>query len=213
MDFNYILNQPAFVIHINEISPERKPFFESNITNAGFKNMIIFEGINLSKKDVLQNCLEEFKIKLHKDLNNGQKGCLFSHLKLLTYIIKNKILVSTIFEDDVHFHPEWHNLASHYFKNTPNNFDIIFIGNQIDECKTSNNIPIINNCSTFCTHAYIITLEGAKKLLQYLLYWDYYKKECEEYVGHPLTGLFCIDIMIKNIQDRMNKNKLKKTIH
>ena len=66
MDFEYLLIQPAFVIHINELCPERKPFFESNIINAGFKNMIIFEGVNLSKEKILDNSLKEFKNEVNK---------------------------------------------------------------------------------------------------------------------------------------------------
>jgi hypothetical protein len=214
MDFINILNQPAFVIHIEEYSPDRKDFFSKNIKEAGYKNMIIFEGVKAKNNDDLNNCIKEFgNVKLHKDLCNGQKGCLFSHLKLYKHIISNNIPICTIFEDDVCFHPNWQTLSSNYYNNTPKNFDIIFIGNQLDECKHNIKVPAINTCSSFCTHAYIITLNGAKKLLTYLLNWDYNTKYNENYVGRPLTGLFCIDVMIKNIQDRMNKKLLKKTIN
>jgi len=213
MDFNFILNQPAFVVHIQEYSPERTNYFKKNITEAGYTDMRIFEGVKAKDPNILNECINEFgNIKLHEYLGAGQKGCLFSHLKLYKYIISNNIHVCTIFEDDVHFHPNWNMLAPNYYKNTPNNFDILFIGNQLDECKNKNQIPIINTLSTFCTHAYIITLQGAKKLLNYLLNWDYNTKDSEKYVGHPLTGLFCIDIMIKNIQDRMNQRKLRRNI-
>ena len=214
MNFNYILNQPSFVIHIEEYSPERTEFFKKTIKEAGYTDMRIFEGVKAKNPDELNKCINEFgNVKLHEYLGAGQKGCLFSHLKLYKHIISNNIQICTVFEDDVHFHPNWDKLAFNYYNNTPKNFDIIFIGNQLDECKNVNKIPIINTLSTFCTHAYIITLEGAKKLLTYLLKWDYFTKDSEIYVGHPLTGLFCIDIMIKNIQDRMNKGKLKKTIN
>ena len=213
MNFNTIINKPVFVIHIEELSPDRTNFFKQNISNAGYTDITIFEGVNASNPDTLNDCIKEFgNVNLHKDLGGGQKGCLFSHLKLYKHIIKNNIPICTVFEDDVHFHPDWKNLARNYYNNTPKNYDILFIGNQIDECRNNNNIPTINNCSTFCTHAYIITLEGAKKILTYLLNWDYYKENIQKYVGHPLTGLFCIDIMIKNIQDRMNSAQLKKNI-
>ena len=213
MILNYILNQPAFVIHIEELSPERKPFFSKNIKEAGYRDMRIFEGVKAKEKKILEGCIREFdNIKLHKDLGNGQKGCLFSHLKLYKHIIENNISICTIFEDDVHFHPNWKILAPNYLKNTPKNFDIIFIGNQLDECKNINNIKPINTLSCFCTHAYIITLEGAKKLLTYLLKWDYHNA-LRDGDNNPLTGLFCIDIMIKNIQERMNNGELKKYIN
>jgi len=214
MNFNYVLNQPAFVVHIEELSPERRDFFTNNIINAGYTDMKVFQGVNANDNIQLENCIKEFQnVNLHKDLGNGQKGCLFSHLKLYKHIITNKIPICTIFEDDVHFHPDWKKLSSKYYDNTPKNFDIIFIGNQLDECKNNINVPLINTLSTFCTHAYIITYQGAQKLLKYLLNWDYNSKDSAKYVGHPLTGLFCIDIMIKNIQDRMNNQKLKKYIN
>ncbi len=215
MNFDFILNQPAFVIHIEELSPERKDFFTENIKNAGFKDMRIFKGVMAKDNKVLRDTIEEFNnINFHKDMSLGAIGCLLSHLKIYKHIIQNKIQVCTIFEDDVHFHPNWSELAFKYYENTPKNFDLIFMGNQIDECITTpKKVQAINNCSAFCLHAYIITYQGAQKLLKYLLHWDYNTPDSEKYVGHPLTGLFAIDIMIKNIQDRMNKKKLKKTIY
>jgi len=213
MDFNYILNQPAFVIHIEEYSPDRTSFFTKNIQDAGYTNMQIFEGVKAKNNDELDKCISEFgNIKLHKDLGAGQKGCLLSHLKLYRHIISNNIQICTVFEDDVHFHPDWKNLSNKYYNNTPKNFDIILMGNQLDECKANNNIPLINKCCTFCTHAYIITIEGAKKLLTFLLKWDYHKA-LKDGNNEALTGLFCIDVMIKNIQERMNKGSLKKYIN
>jgi glycosyl transferase family 25 len=210
MEFNNILNLPAFVIHIPELSPERTEFFKKNIYDAGFKNLIIFNGVNSrNNAEIEKITLNYNNMKFHKDLSLGQIGCFLSHLKLYNHIIRNNIQFATIFEDDVYFHPKWHQLAPDYYKNTPKDFDILFIGNQIEKCANPNNrVPLINTESTFCTHAYIITYEGAKKLVNLLVNWDYYTKENEEYVGHPLTGLFAIDIMIKNIQDRINDRKL-----
>jgi GR25 family glycosyltransferase involved in LPS biosynthesis len=208
MDFNFILKQPAFVIHINELAPERKDFFTKNITEAGYNNMQIFEGVNLSKNKIGE---EYANIKWDNYMSNGTKGCLLSHIMLYKYIISNNIQICTIFEDDIHFHPDYKILAPKYYNNTPKNFEIIFIGNQIDECCNINNILPINKCSHFCSHAYIITINAAKKLLNYILTWDYWTKENQLYVGRtePLLGLFPIDIIIKNIQDRIIKKTLK----
>ena len=139
--------------------------------NAGFTNVSIFNAVNGSDPLAFDEMKTLFpNIKIDKEPNAGQRGCLFSHLKLLKYIIDNNILISTIFEDDVAFHPKWKEIAPKYFLNTPKNFDIIFIGNQIDNPRK---FPKINVSSCFCTHAYIITLQGAKRLLHSLLNWDY----------------------------------------
>jgi GR25 family glycosyltransferase involved in LPS biosynthesis len=213
MNFYNLLNKPAFVIHVNELSPERSDFFTNNIKNAGYTDMRIFKGVNARNKDELNMTFKNFNNpKIHKDLSKGQIGCLFSHLKLYQYIISNNIDICTIFEDDVHFHPDWNIIAPKFYEYTPKNFDIIFIGNQIDECIEKNNtISKINTKACFCTHAYVITLNGAKKMLTYLLNWDY-DKALKDGNNEALTGLFAIDIMIKNIQERMTSGNLKKKI-
>lgn len=199
-----IYNSPAFVIHLTNKCPERKGFFTKNIQDAGFTNMIIFEGVDASEPTILMDTMKKFpKLKFDKELTKGQIGCCLSHFKLLLHIIENKISLSTIFEDDVLFHPDWKILSEKYYYHTPKNFDILFIGNQINPKNNK-----ICNASTFCTHAYVVTLQGAKKLLSSLLCWDYYNFNKFQ-PGYDLCGLYNIDIMIKNIQDRILKKKLR----
>jgi len=199
-----ILNKPAFVIHLKNKSPERRDFFTKNITNAGFKDMIIFEGVDASNPNILEETMKQFpKIKFDRELSKGQIGCCLSHFKVLLHIIQNNIDIATILEDDVHFHPNWNILSHRYYEHTPKNFDIIFIGNQINPKK-----PKISNSPTFCTHAYIVTLLGAKRLLRALLTWDYQNFKYYQ-PGWDLVGLYNIDIMIKNIQDRIITKKIK----
>jgi GR25 family glycosyltransferase involved in LPS biosynthesis len=199
-----ILNKPAFVIHLKNKSPEREAFFTKNILNAGFKDMNVFEAVDASDPGILQEIMSIFpKIKFDKELSRGQIGCCLSHFKVLLHIIQNNIDIATIFEDDVHFHPNWSVLSERYYQNTPKNFDVIFIGNQI-----SPKNPKISTSSTFCTHAYIVTLSGAKRLLRALLTWDYQNFKYYQ-PGWDLIGLYNIDIMIKNIQDRTLTKKIK----
>jgi GR25 family glycosyltransferase involved in LPS biosynthesis len=199
-----ILNKPAFVIHLKNKSPEREAFFTKNILNAGFKDMNVFEAVDASDPGILQEIMSIFpKIKFDKELSRGQIGCCLSHFKVLLHIIQNNIDIATIFEDDVHFHPNWSVLSERYYHHTPKNFDVIFIGNQI-----SPKNPKISTSSTFCTHAYVVTLEGAKRLLRALLTWDYQNFKYYQ-PGWDLIGLYNIDIMIKNIQDRTLTKKIK----
>jgi GR25 family glycosyltransferase involved in LPS biosynthesis len=198
-----VLNKPAFVIHLKNKSQERQHFFTKNINNAGFKDMNIFEAVDASDPSILEETMKQFpKIKFDKELSKGQIGCCLSHFKVLLHIIQNNIDIATIFEDDVHFHPNWSVLSERYYNHTPKNFDVIFIGNQINPKN-----PKISNSSTFCTHAYIVTLLGAKRLLRALLTWDYQNFKYYQ-PGRDLIGLYTIDIMIKNIQE---KTLLKKT--
>jgi len=72
--------------------------------------------------------------------------------------------------------------------------------------KYNSNISEITNESVWCTHAYIITYNGAKKLLNSLLNWDY-RNFIHNSRGNTLNGLYIIDIMIKDIQNKSLKNK------
>jgi GR25 family glycosyltransferase involved in LPS biosynthesis len=80
-------------------------------------------------------------------------------------MIDNNIPYMTIFEDDILFHHLWDTLAPSYFKKTPTDYDILYIGSQIQgESKYH-----IDQVPVYCTHAYIITLEGAKKLYDLII--------------------------------------------
>jgi hypothetical protein len=197
-----ILNYPAFVIHVSSICPERKPFFMKNISEAGFTDIRIYEGVVGSDIVSKTNALLKFNnLAFDNEISPGSIGCILSHFTLLKHIIDNNIQCCTIFEDDVWFHKDWKTLSNEYYSETPSDFDILFIGNGLDSCRfTPETTPKITRESCWCTHAYIVTLNGAKKFLNALLNWDY-KNFNHASRGKTLVGLYAIDIMIKNMQD------------
>lgn len=203
-----IFECPAFVIHLQSCA-NRKQFFMKNITAAGFKDIRIFDGVNGKDIHSRINAILKFdNLVFDTEVTEGSTGCVLSHLCLLKHIIDNNIEIATIFEDDVWFHPEWKFLSNEYYSETPSDFDVLFIGNGLDSCRVSpETTPKITTESCWCTHAYIIKLEGAKKLLSALLNWDY-KNFNHAMRGKTLSGLYCIDIMIKDTQN----NILNKTI-
>ena len=186
---------------------------ENNVKNSGYKNVIMFKGVNGKNEEEVKLALKLFNNpKYDRWCSKGNIGCNLSMLKVFLTIVQNKIPIATIFEDDVLFHSEWNRLAPEYYKNTPNNFDIIYMGNQIDECKYENNVPRINNRSCFCMHALIVSYKGAKKMLQLILNWDYNSKYATECMGRLVDGITNCDIILKNYQDRILKNELKNDI-
>ena len=199
MDFNkYLEKNPAFVIHVPELCPDRLELCKSRIVNAGYKNIIIFNGVNSSKQEETDDAMKLFPRLPGFDENTslGQIGCTLSHLKVLRHIVDNDIESATIFEDDVLFHPNWKILSKRYYYHTPKNYDMIYIGNQINTESDK-----INTEPAFCTHAYIVTLLGARKLLNCIIQWDYYNQ--------GLTGLHTIDIILIDIQKRVKEKKLR----
>jgi len=199
MDFNkYLDNNPAFVIHVPELCPDRLKLCKSRIVNAGYKNIIIFNGVNSSKQEETDEAMKLFPRLpgFDENTNLGQLGCTLSHLKVLRHIVDNNIEAATIFEDDAMFHPNWEILSKRYYYHTPKNYDMIYMGNQMNTESDK-----INTEPTFCLHAYIVTLLGARKLLNCIIRWDYYDQ--------GFTGLVIVDVILIDIQKRVKEEKLR----
>ena len=135
MEFNkYIENNPAFIIHVSELCGERIEICKTRVENAGYKNIVLFNGVNSSKQEEIDEAMKLFPRLpgFDKDETPGKLGCTLSHLKVLRHIIDNNIERATIFEDDVIFHPNWDILSKRYYYHTPKNYDMIYMGNQIN---------------------------------------------------------------------------------
>jgi len=207
-----VLSAPAFVIHLPR-STERLDFFTKNIANAGFTDMRIFEGVDGRDVNARSDAMLLFNAPpIDLEMSYGQIGCLFSHLKVLKTIVDNNIPIATVFEDDAHFHPEWNTLSEIYWKLTPSDFDILFIGNGIDSCRTISDPSTIQEITTegaWCTHAYVITRKGAEKVMNAILNWDYTAFNHGSR-GNTLTGLYAIDIMLINLEHRALLGQIEK---
>ena len=158
MNFETLQNLPAFIINVPELSHERGEVSYENVKKAGYKNIILFKGVNGKNENEVKEALNLFNnTKFDFWCSKGNIGCNLSMLKILLTIINDNIEYSTIFEDDIIFHDDWDRLAKEFYKNTPKNYDIIYMGNQIDECIFYNNVPRINRKSCFCMHAIIVS--------------------------------------------------------
>ena len=214
IDFNSIQNDyPAFIIHVPELAPVRTEYCLNNVKTAGYKNPILFKGVNGKNESEVKEALNLFNNpKYDRWCSRGNIGCNLSMLKVFLTIVQNKIPIATIFEDDVLFHSDWNNLAPEYYKYTPKDFDIIYMGNQIDECKIENTVPRINKKSCFCMHALLVSYKGAVRALQLILGWDYNSDYAKECMGRDADGLTNCDIILKNYQDRIISGKINKNI-
>jgi GR25 family glycosyltransferase involved in LPS biosynthesis len=165
--------------------------------------MNIFKGVNGRNMEEVESAKQLFgNPSIFHELSNGQIGCMFSHFKLWKHIIDNNIEIAIIFEDDVHFHPDWSKISPIYFSETPNDFDVIFIGNQIGNYNTS----LVTNQACYCTHAYVVTLNGAKHLLDSCLNW---RSDLFYHPVYKIEGLYAIDIIIKHTQNLINQKKIE----
>ena len=95
-------------------------------------------------------------------------GCGLSHIKLWQKIVNENIELSLILEDDFVFYDDFNNLLL----NIPNNYDMI----HLSSCIFHNKYLKLYNINDYFykqlfivqTLSYIITLDGAKKLLKYI---------------------------------------------
>lgn len=169
--WDQILNSPTFIINL-ERRPDRFAIVKQRIIEAGYTDVNRLNAIDAKTC----NFAEEWKVygsprfsgKDPKFLTElGRQGCTLSWLKILTHIIDQKIPYTNIFEDDVLFHKDFKTLAKLYWDKTPQNFDFIYIGNEINN-KT--NLQEIVSEPTNCLHALLFTLQGAIKLKNLILF-------------------------------------------
>lgn len=114
-------------------------------------------------------------------------------MDLLYHIVRLRIPLACIFEDDIVVHSRWHSLAPQYMALTPRDWEVIFIGNQPDAAAP--NGSRVATQPVFCRHAYAITLSGATKMLQAFKTWT-----TQSPWGRQLGCLHKGDIMLKDLQ-------------
>ncbi|WP_428462800.1 glycosyltransferase family 25 protein [Photobacterium kagoshimensis] len=112
-------------------------------------------------------------------MNKGEYACAFSHVKAYEYIVKNNIDKAIILEDDIIINSEFKNIILKLADITPNSMELTYlyhgkakswpwrkkIGHNF---KLARYIPQSETSKRLIIYAaaYILTLSGAKKLLQ-----------------------------------------------
>ncbi len=126
----------------------------------GFTNIRRFDAI-----DGL-NTPKEFFDDLHIFHGTpGQKGCAASHLILWKTFLEEPSGREFLFvcEDDNVPHVDFATLFPLYWQETKEDFDLLLVGNLLAEPA---NEDLIVQIPAWCTHAYIISKKGAKKLVE-----------------------------------------------
>jgi len=118
--------------------------------------------------------------------NLGELGCAMSHRAVWTDVVRNKYKRVLVLEDDVVLEGDFLKNFSQIMKNLPDDFDVFFldIASFLQENTTYFISPFfwlskfLNSSSSYCakikssntnlwgSHAYIVTCDSAKKLLQ-----------------------------------------------
>jgi len=158
---------PCFLINLDR-STDRLTTSMRRIHDAGFRNVTRFPAVDALDTKTLAETFAVHNISVGSDhsFNEhiGEQGCTLSHLNLWKHIIEKEIPKAIVFEDDLRFHSQWTDLANMYFEKTPDDFHILYLGSQIEH-PTEHEILQV---PVYCTHAYVISYEGAKVLYNYI---------------------------------------------
>lgn len=178
--------QKTFVINLDRCT-ERLATTLERLRTAGFTNVERFSGVDAgpgAKPNATAEAVRDTKKRLATAWENhgspkmdssdtefcetalGKQGCMLAHLNLLKHVIAEKIPFFIVFEDDVLFHPHWDQLAPTYYEKTPKDYDLLYLGSQLE-------IPdmpfAISQAPVYCTNAMALTLEGAVRIYEFLL--------------------------------------------
>lgn len=193
IDKIYIIN---LYKDIERLNTAYKQLSKYNITNYER-----FPGVNasiLNDNDINDNTTIIGKLFASR----GMIGCGLSHINIWKKIVENNINRTLILEDDFILKDDFLNKFNKYIKNAPEKFDILFLNSNFIHNK---NIKLIDINDIFYkqlfiaqTVGYIITLDGAKKILKYINKVSYHID-----IDICIRHLFNNDLNIISIKDEL----------
>ena len=160
--FDEFLNGPAVLLGLLR-HKERADYSLKKLNDAGFNNVSFISGIDGFVED-LDKVSKELNINIlpHILKEKGCAGFTLSCVMLWKKIIDEDLPYLTIFEDDALPHPNFRTVAKDWYDLTPKDLELMYIGSQSDD-GTDNKII---QAPCFCTHAYVVTQVGARKLME-----------------------------------------------
>ena len=168
--------EKIYVINLEEATDRKK--YVSNLLSSENISFEFFEAFNGRKKFPTDQLRLDFikenfvpAIAMPNSIwkpSVGQIGCWMSHVNIWKHIVENNIETCLILEDDITFGVHNPNeTLNNYLKDLPVDWNIFMLGfcnyNGYLKSLTKN---IIQPRLPACTHAYAITKESAKILLQ-----------------------------------------------
>jgi glycosyl transferase family 25 len=156
----------------NNIKINRFPAYDGNLLN---QDKLISNG----------------ELLINHKLRLGQIGCAYSHLKLWEKCLKSKNKIQIVLEDDILLDKNFKNDIKFILKNTPQDWDIIFIGGCHIKGRIINKYFIkpteLSGRYNLCMHAYILN-----------------KKKIHKLINTMVPIIKSIDVQLRSHFDRLN---------
>lgn len=192
--WNDILAAPAFLISVDRT---RYDICERRATRAGFTQVCFAPGIPREDRAMLEeNWKKHTFLPHHEIFGQHPAAVMLAHLNVWKQIMERGLPYAVVFEDDLMFHTRWHELAPEYYKATPKSTDMIFMGHHCGNVYSNMHIAQV---PVYCLNAYVVTLEGVRKLYQMI-------------TQYPYSDFGVIDMMLARLQMeylRPNANHLQ----
>jgi glycosyl transferase family 25 len=162
--------QKIFIINLDK-DVERLSKSYEQLDKYQFKNYERFKGIygqQLTTDEINDNTTFIGKIFASRSMI----GCALSHIKIWEKIVNQNIKFSLILEDDFILKEDFKNRLNTVLLNAPSDYHIIYLSSNIIQNKNLKlydiNDYFYKSIFIIQTLSYIITLEGAKILLEYI---------------------------------------------
>lgn len=157
--------------------PERRERMYQSFDELGF-DVKLFEAVD--GKQLNESYLKQLGVKQmtnykdpwgKRDMTFGEIGCFLSHYFIWKDIVSNGYKKVLLFEDDIRFEPYFREKVKHMLHqaNILVDWDLIYLGRKklksSDEPWVEESDTLVHVSYSYWTLCYVITLRGAKKLL------------------------------------------------
>lgn len=172
--FTISTNTKTIMVNMDS-RPDRLKTFDENFP-FNYERFSAINGKLLEPNNQLERIFEGNDYNMRA----GMVGCALSHIKLYTSFIQcnENQNIYCIFEDDVSFGPNFRNQLDNIMNNLPKKWDLIYLGRHLfpqhrtPDCYNTEILPILQKGDIYKsmggTFAYLITKEGALKLLEFI---------------------------------------------
>lgn len=145
----------------------RREYSAARLGAAGFTNIECTSSFDGYHADV-DAALASFGVRFIHELRPGHKGCSYTHLREWERMVRDEAPFRIFFEDDALGHLDLpKGLGQKFWDATPKDFDIVYMGNMMarNDPALADPTALVVQVPTYCMHAYMLSLSGAKKLL------------------------------------------------
>lgn len=175
----------------------RREYSAARLGAAGFSNIVYVDSFDGFEGEDVDQALKDLGVQFNPELGKGHKGCSYTHMRAWKQMIDDGVPYRVFFEDDVLGHLDLPNgLGQKFWDATPKEFDILYMGNMMNsnDPALGHEDRLVVQAPTYCLHAYMLSLEGAKRL------WKLATEMNAQ--GHPLNMLD-IQLVIWQVEKKL----------